>query len=152
MLRGASLINIDGKGRIAIPIRYRQLLLDSCHGQFVCTIDVQSPCLLLYPLPEWELIEKKLCNLSSTIPQERKLQRLLLGYANETELDKGGRTLLAPTLRSHASLDKKIMLVGQLNKFEIWDEDTWSKHVEADLNANLLSEEDLSDNLRGFSL
>ncbi len=152
MLRGASSINIDSKGRIAIPTRYRQSLLDSCQGQFVCTIDVQSPCLLLYPLPQWEMIEKKLCNLSSTIPQERKLQRLLLGYAIETELDKGGRTLIAPTLRSHASLDKKIMLVGQLNKFEIWDEDTWNAHVEADLDENLLSEHDLTDNLKGFSL
>jgi len=152
MLRGASSINIDSKGRIAIPTRYRQSLIDSCQGQFVCTIDVQSPCLLLYPLSEWELIEKKLCNLSSTIPQERKLQRLLLGYATETELDKGGRTLLAPILRSHASLDKKITLVGQLNKFEIWDEDTWREHVEADLDENLLSEQALTDNLKGFSL
>lgn len=152
MLRWASSINIDSKGRIAIPTRYRQSLIDSCQGQFVCTIDVQSPCLLLYPLSEWELIEKKLCNLSSTIPQERKLQRLLLGYATETELDKGGRTLLAPILRSHASLDKKITLVGQLNKFEIWDEDTWREHVEADLDENLLSEQALTDNLKGFSL
>ena len=152
MLRGASLINIDNKGRIAIPTRYRQELLDSCQGQLVCTIDVQSPCLLLYPLHEWEQIEKKLCELSSTVPQERKLQRLLLGYATETELDKGGRTLVAPALRKHAHLNKKVMLVGQLNKFEIWDEETWNEHVEADLGANLLAEQDLTDNLKGFSL
>lgn len=152
MLRGASLINIDSKGRIAIPKRYRQELLDSCEGQLVCTIDVQSSCLLLYPLHEWELVEKKLCQLSSTIPQERNLQRLLLGYATETELDKGGRTLVAPPLRKHANLNKKVMLVGQLNKFEIWDEETWNAHVEVELNADLLAADDLTDNLKGFSL
>ena len=152
MLRGASALNLDTKGRIAIPTRYREWLTDTCHGQFVCTIDLQSPCLLLYPLNEWLLIENKLRGLSSTDPQERRLQRLILGYASESELDKGGRTLIAPTLRQHAKLQKKVMLVGQLNKFEIWDEEMWQQQVQQDLLQGLPTGDELSERLRGFSL
>ena len=152
MLRGASAINVDAKGRIAIPTRYREWLMDSCQGQFVCTIDLQSPCLLLYPLNEWLLIESKLSALSSTDPQERRLQRLILGYATESELDKGGRTLIAATLRQHAKLQKKVMLVGQLNKFELWDEEMWYQQVQQDLQQGLPAGEQLSERLKGFSL
>jgi len=152
MLRGASALNLDTKGRIAIPTRYREWLTDTCHGQFVCTIDLQSPCLLLYPLNEWLLIENKLRGLSSTDPQERRLQRLILGYAAESELDKGGRTLIAPVLRQHAKLQKKVMLVGQLNKFEIWDEEMWQQQVQQDLLQGLPTGDELSERLRGFSL
>jgi len=152
MLRGANAINLDTKGRIAIPTRYRDWLGDTCQGQFVCTIDIQSPCLLLYPLHEWLLIENKLRALSSTNPQERRIQRLILGYATETELDKSGRALIAPTLRQHAKLQKKIMLVGQLNKFELWDEDMWNQQIQDDLQDGLPAEEELSAGLREFSL
>ena len=88
MFRGANAINLDTKGRLAIPTKYRQSLLDDCQGQLVCTVDTQQSCLLLYPLPEWEEIELKLSKLSSMIPAERRLQRLLLGYASEGEMDK----------------------------------------------------------------
>ena len=152
MLRGASAINLDTKGRIAIPTRYREWLAETCRGQFVCTIDLQSPCLLLYPLNEWVLIENKLRGLSTTDPQERRLQRLILGYASESELDKGGRTLIAPTLRQHAKLEKKAMLVGQLNKFELWNEDLWHEQVEQDLLQGLPTGDELSERLKGFSL
>lgn len=152
MLRGASAINLDTKGRIAIPTRYRDWLMDTCHGQFVCTIDLQSPCLLLYPINEWTLIENKLRSLSSTDPQERRLQRLILGYATECELDKGGRTLIAPPLRQHAQLQKKTMLVGQLNKFELWDEALWQQQVQQDLLQGLPTGNELSERLKGFSL
>ena len=152
MLRGASAINLDTKGRIAIPTRYRDWLTDTCKGQFICTIDLQAPCLLLYPLTEWLLIENKLRGLSSTDPQERRLQRLILGYATESELDKGGRTVIAPTLRQHAKLQKKVMLVGQLNKFELWDENMWYQQVEQDLQQGLAVGNELSERLKGFSL
>ena len=152
MLRGASAINLDTKGRLAIPTRYRDWLMDTCQGQFVCTIDIQSPCLLIYPINEWLLIEEKLRALSSTNPQERRLQRLILGYATESELDKAGRTLIAPTLRQHAKLDKKIMLVGQLNKFELWDETMWHQQIENDLLDGLAADSELSNGLKEFSL
>jgi MraZ protein len=114
MFRGASAINLDDKGRLTIPSRYRHALMADCSGQMVCTIDVNQPCLLLYPLPEWEVMERKLQPLSDMIPQERRLKRLLLGYATECEMDKNGRLLLSSPLRQRAQLEKPIMLVGKL--------------------------------------
>ena len=81
MFRGATLVNLDSKGRLSVPTRYREQLLENAAGQMVCTIDIHHPCLLLYPLPEWEIIEQKLSRLSSMNPVERRVQRLLLGHA-----------------------------------------------------------------------
>lgn len=151
MLRGASSINLDAKGRMTMPTRYREWLMEECHGQLVCTIDINHRCLLLYPIAEWEEIERKLKRLSSMNPAERRLQRLLLGYADDCEMDKNGRLLIPPPLRQHASLEKKIMLVGQLNKFELWSEEQWQQQIAADIAL----EEDvdmLTDNLKDFSL
>jgi len=119
MFRGATLVNLDSKGRLAVPTRYRDLLIGESQGQMVCTIDLHQPCLLLYTLPEWEIIEKKLARLSSMNPLERRVQRLLLGHASECQMDNAGRLLLANTLRQHAKLTKEVMLVGQFNKFEL---------------------------------
>lgn len=152
MFRGANAISLDSKGRVTVPTRYRQLLLDDCEGQLVCTIDIQQACLLLYPLPEWEEIEQKLSRLSSMNPSERRLQRLLLGYAMEGEMDKNGRILLSAPLRQHANLTKDIMLVGQLNKFEIWSAEAWNQQVQADIAAEQSGAFELSDNLQDFSL
>lgn len=72
MFRGATLVNLDSKGRLSVPTRYREQLLENAAGQMVCTIDIHHPCLLLYPLPEWEIIEQKLSRLSSMNPVERR--------------------------------------------------------------------------------
>ncbi|MGL5154851.1 MAG: division/cell wall cluster transcriptional repressor MraZ, partial [Aeromonas veronii] len=122
MLRGAHAITLDPKGRLTLPTKYRDWLREESEGQLICTIDITHPCLLLYPLSEWEEIEKKLKALSTMDPLERRLQRLLLGHASECELDGNGRFLLPAPLRQHAKLDKQVMLVGQLNKFEIWSD------------------------------
>ncbi|MCC2605379.1 division/cell wall cluster transcriptional repressor MraZ [Planctobacterium marinum] len=152
MFRGANAINLDTKGRVTIPTRYRQSLLDDCQGQLVCTIDTQQPCLLLYPLSEWEEIELKLSRLSSMNPHERRLQRLLLGYANEGEMDKNGRFLLSAPLRQHAELTKEIMLVGQLNKFEIWNTSTWEQQIQSDIATEQDAGFELTERLQDFSL
>lgn len=152
MLRGAHAIALDGKGRLAIPTKFRDWLREECDGQLVCTIDINHPCLLLYPLPEWEEIEKKLKALSSMQPAERRLQRLLLGYASECELDGNGRVLLSAPLRQHAGLDKQVMLVGQLNKFELWSEARWLQQVADDLSALPDTDTISSERLRDFSL
>ena len=152
MFRGANAINLDTKGRLAIPTRYRQSLLDDCNGQLVCTVDNQQSCLLLYPLPEWEEIELKLSKFSSMIPSERRMQRLLLGYATECEMDKSGRVLLSLPLRKHATLDKEVMLVGQLNKLEIWDAETWATQIDADMEVERSGGFELTERLQDFSL
>ncbi len=152
MFRGANAINLDVKGRVAIPTRYRQSLLDDCAGRLVCTIDTVQSCLLLYPLHEWEEIELKLQKLSTTNPHERRIRRLLLGYAMEGDMDKNGRFHLSTPLRQHAKLDKQIMLVGQLNKFEIWDADVWQQQIEQGIQTEQQGDFELTERLQDFSL
>ncbi|MGG2140424.1 division/cell wall cluster transcriptional repressor MraZ [Symbiopectobacterium sp. RP] len=152
MFRGATLINLDSKGRLAVPTRYRETLSETSQGQMVCTIDLHHPCLLLYPLPEWEIIEQKLSRLSSMNPAERRVQRLLLGHASECQMDNAGRLLIASTLRQHVSLTKEVMLVGQFNKFELWDEQAWYQQVKDDIDAEQSSDALLSERLQDLSL
>ncbi|MBJ3813455.1 division/cell wall cluster transcriptional repressor MraZ [Shimwellia pseudoproteus] len=152
MFRGASLVNLDSKGRLSVPTRYRGMLLEISSGQMVCTIDIHHPCLLLYTLPEWEVIEQKLARLSSMNPAGRRVQRLLLGHASECQMDSAGRLLLAPVLRQHAGLTKEVMLVGQFNKFELWDETTWYQQVREDIDAEQSSAQALSERLQDLSL
>ncbi|BET97949.1 division/cell wall cluster transcriptional repressor MraZ [Xenorhabdus taiwanensis] len=152
MFRGATLVNLDSKGRLTVPARYREMLNEVSTGQMVCTIDLHQPCLLLYTLPEWEIIEKKLSRLSSMNPAERRVQRLLLGHASECQMDSAGRLLLASTLRQHAGLIKEVMLVGQFNKFELWDEQVWYQQVQDDIAAEQSTQEPLSARLQDLSL
>lgn len=126
MFRGLSTVSVDAKGRIGIPMRYRGSLQDGSHGQLVVTIETESPCLLLYPLTEWEIIEQKIAALPSYNPSARRIQRLLIGHATEVELDNQGRILVPPLLRDYAGLNNQAMLVGQGKKFEIWSEAAWN--------------------------
>ena len=118
-----------------MPSRYRDELVVRCGGQLIVTIDAVDPCLCVYPLPEWELIEAKLRDLPSLREETRRLQRLLIGNAVDIELDGSGRFLVPPRLRAHAGRDKHAMLVGQLNKFQLWNEDAWNALADADLAA-----------------
>ena len=128
--RGVSNLNLDAKGRIVLPARYRERLLESCQGQLVVTIDTDQPCLLIYPLPEWESIEEKIEALPSFNPTTRRIQRLLIGHATEAEINATGRLLLSNPLRDYAHLDKKVVLIGQGKKFELWDDALWNARLE----------------------
>lgn len=124
----------------------RQALQDAAAGQVIVTVD-QDRCLLLYPLPAWESIERQLIQLSSTHARARALKRLLLGHAEECGLDASGRILLPAPLREFANLDKRVVLVGQGNKFEIWDEQAWQAWRDA-----LLADALLADGAGGAAL
>ena len=125
MFRGVSHISMDAKGRLALPAKHRERLLAECGGQLVATIDTQSPCLLIYPLPTWETLEQEIQDLPAMKPAVRRFQRLLIGYASDLEFDASGRVLLPQSLREYASLEKKLVLVGQGKKMELWDEAAW---------------------------
>lgn len=124
MFRGATRVTLDAKGRVAIPTRYRDRLAARCEGQLIVTVDLDY-CLLIYPLPEWEDIERKLVRLPSLKKQSRRLIRLMLGHATEVDMDGQGRILVSRELRDFAGIDKHAMLLGQGTKFELWDEPTW---------------------------
>ena len=144
MLRGATKVTLDAKGRLAIPTRYRERLAQRCDGQLVATVD-KDYCLLLYPLPDWEDIERKLMRLPSLDKRARRLQRLMVGHATEVDIDGHGRILLSRELREFAGLEKQAVLLGQGNRFELWDEERWnetrdgwlSDGDDADLSAQL---------------
>ena len=126
MFRGVNALTLDAKGRLAIPTRYRDRIEAVCGGQMVVTVD-RDHCLLIYPLHDWEEIERKLVKLPSLNKAARRLQRLLIGHATEVELDSNGRINVPPPLRDFAQLEKKVVLIGQGNKFELWDDDSWCK-------------------------
>lgn len=131
MLRGANALNLDAKGRLAIPGRYRDELTERCNGHLVVTLNnTKEHCLWMYPMDEWEEVEQKVVSLSSFDHNHQKLKRFLLGYASETEMDKNGRVLVPAPLRKFARITKQIYLVGQGNKFELWDEKLWNEKRE----------------------
>lgn len=148
MFQGAVQLNLDGKGRLAIPARHRDLLLAQCSGQLVLTADADG-CLLLYPQPDWQPIRDKLMQLSAFNPRIRSLQRFLVGHAEDVVMDASGRVLVSSTLRNFAALEKHVMLVGQGNKFEIWDEARWQSQHEKMVG---FTDGDLPPELEGFTL
>ena len=130
MFRGINSATLDAKGRMALPGRNRETVMVASEGRLVVTIDMRESCLLVYPLNEWETVQAKLESLSNINPQARLLQRLLIGHATDLELDSAGRLLLPAMLRDYASLEKKLVLVGQGNKIEIWSADHWQNRLD----------------------
>ena len=151
MFRGVQHINMDAKGRLAMPARQREPLLTQCEGQIVVTIDTQASCLVIYPLPEWERIEQDIQGLPALKPAVKRFQRLVLGYATDLELDGNGRMLLPQPLREYAQLDKKLVLVGQGNKLELWSEALWMTEREQALQDSG-PEAELPDELMSLTL
>jgi len=129
VFRGVAQLNLDSKGRLAVPSRFRDALAARSGGRLVITAD-SDRCLLVYPLPDWEPIEQKLMSLSSFHSQIRELQRRLVGYAEDVAMDATGRILVPPALRRFAQLEKSVVLVGQGAKFELWNAESWEQRME----------------------
>jgi MraZ protein len=151
VFRGVQHINMDAKGRFAMPARQREPLLSQCEGQMVITIDTQSACLVLYPLPEWDRIEAQIKSLPTLKPAVKRFQRLVLGYATDLQLDGNGRVLLPQPLRDHAQLDKKLVLDGQGDKLELWSESLWMAETEQAL-ADASGDAELPEELMSLTL
>jgi len=148
MFRGVTQLVLDAKGRLAVPAKHRDALAPAGNGHVVLTAD-PSRCLLLYPAAAWEPIQSRLMALSSFNDKIRSLQRLLVGHADDVEIDAAGRILVPPALRRYASLDKHAVLVGQGTKFELWDETQW--HAQT-AQAIAFPADGLPPELDGFSL
>ncbi|MFT3741238.1 MAG: division/cell wall cluster transcriptional repressor MraZ [Gammaproteobacteria bacterium] len=151
MFRGIHLVLLDAKSRMAIPAKYRTQLENLSQNRLVVTIDTDEPCLLLYPLNEWELIEQQIIGLPSFHKASRRIQRLLIGHATDLELDNNARILIPALLREYAGIDKNVMLIGQGKKFEIWSEANWQANRQDWLTDTSLKEE-LSPPLQTLSL
>jgi len=150
MFRGANKVTLDAKGRMAVPTKYRARIVDLSAGQLVVTVD-RDYCLLVYPTPEWEEIERRLIRLPSLNRQARRLQRLMVGYASEVELDGHGRILLPKELREFASLERQAILIGQDNRFELWDEERWNQRRDEWLSEEAVDADGLPAELETLS-
>lgn len=123
MFFGETGINLDAKGRFAIPTRYRELIDEQCAGRLVLTYSAfDSGALWLYPHESWERVRDEVMGLSTWDPGHRSLQRRLVGSATPVEPDGSGRIQLPQTLRQVAGLEKRIVLLGMGGRFEIWNE------------------------------
>jgi len=147
MFLGSHAINMDAKGRLAVPSRVRETMQASCGGRLVITAHTEERCLLIYPEPIWNEKLPIIQALPNMNKAARRTQRLLMGYATPVELDSNGRFLVPPTLRDYASMKKKLMLVGQGNKLELWSESSWVEYLNEGDDAD-----DLTDEMMQISL
>lgn len=136
---------------MAVPSRYRERLLAMSDGKLVLTLNPLDRSLWLYPLPEWELIEEKLAQLSDFERQGRRAKQMMRGYASDCQLDGQGRILVPQELREYAGLNKQAVILGQGNKFEVWDEAAWNAQRDEWLQ-DVGKDEEPSDSLKSLSL
>lgn len=151
LFRGINRINLDVKGRLAIPTRYRDRLRECCASELIVTVDPDR-CLLVYPLPEWTQIEQVLMKLPTFNESARILQRLLVGHATEVQMDGQGRVLLPTPLREFAGLQKQTVMIGQGARFELWDETRWTEKQESWLEKADLEQLKFSPELENLSI
>jgi MraZ protein len=152
VFRGLSSLSIDSKGRLAVPSRYRERLAGLAAGAVVLTLSPLDHSLWLYPLPEWELIEAKLAALSDFETQSRRTKQMMRGYASDCQLDGQGRILIPQELRDYAGLEKDVILLGQGNKFEIWNAAVWAEQRDQWLQAVGSEGDEPPEALRSLSL
>ena len=150
MFRGVNHINLDTKGRLTVPTRYRDEINSLCEGRMVATIDTEERCLLIYPQPAWDDIQRKVEALPSFNSAARRVQRLLIGHATDIPMDRNGRLLITPPLREYAQLNKNAVLLGQGNKLELWDETLWTERREQWLDVDAQAQ--LPEELKSLSL
>lgn len=143
---------MDAKGRIAIPARYREAIVSRSDGNLVLTVNnTRERCLWLFTLDEWEKVEAKLVELSSFNKRAQSLKRLLIGYASDCEIDSAGRLRIAAPLIEFAGLTKQVVLIGQGNKFELWDDALWKAKCE-EWMADPDEEEEVPEQVANLSL
>jgi MraZ protein len=157
MFRGSTQLALDGKGRLSIPAKYRERLMAQCEGRLMLTADPINGCLLLYPYPEWEIVERQINELRGMDVVTRQLKMLVVGSAEELNLDGAGRILVPPMLRKYAKLEKDVVLVGQDKKFALWSEPAWQALFEQaarlpDMLNDAARNGSLPEELKGFSL
>jgi len=144
---GSHAINMDVKGRLAIPAKVREELMRVCAGQIILTVADSDRCLRLYPQPVWDELRPKIEALSNMNRAALHLQRLVLGNAADLELDSAGRILIPPPLRQYARLEKKLMLIGQGKKLELWSEESWNSLLDTPPDAS-----EMTDAMKDLSL
>lgn len=155
MFRGDTSLNLDVKGRLAVPSRYRERLLDACGGSLIITVSPAAISseryLMVYPSPAWNEIEEKIQRLPTFNRNAQRLRHKLIGRASECDMDGNGRVLVPPVLREWAGLKKRVRMIGMINRFELWDEEVWLNYNDED-DADMAELADSSDLFGDLSL
>lgn len=144
MFQGETAITIDDKGRLAIPTAYREIVARECGNRLVLTYNpFEAGCLYLYPLPVWEQVRDQVNALPRIKKNTRLLQLKLVGAAAFAEPDGSGRISIPASQRSAVGIEKKAVLLGMGDKFELWSEQAHHAQIrqtlgDADLGEDLL--------------
>jgi len=138
VFRGAAKVTLDVKGRMVLPTRVRDTLAKLKEQQLVATVD-RDQCVLVYPLGDWQKLQDQLMSLPNLNAEARWLQRLMVGYATDLDIDGHGRVLIPGELREFTGLQRDAMLFGQGNHLELWDESAWKQASLASMKPELRS-------------
>ena len=141
MFCGANSINLDSKGRIAIPAKYRPAIVESNRTNLTITCSPFDKCLLIFIEEQWESTKTQLNSLSDSRKEYRALKRIMLDLSDTVEMDANGRLLIPAVLRERINASKELMLIGQTNKFQLWNEVEWKQQTQKDFE--LLSDSNL---------
>lgn len=125
MFSGNANISLDDRGRFAMPTRYREELQKRSAGEVVIAVDVDSVCLVIYPKPNYDALAEQVQALDSAEPATRALQRKVIGLKADGVLDGNGRVMVPSELRDYANIDRKALLLGQMDRLELWSEPEW---------------------------
>lgn len=131
--QGSHILSVDGKGRIVMPVSYREQLRELCDGKLVIGQTFREHCISLYPAPEYARVREQLLRDRNATPQYQRLLRALVGLYHPFDMPASGRILIPKRLRTHNSIDKDVLLIGLETRFEIWDQDEFDSYCgEAD--------------------
>jgi MraZ protein len=145
VFQGETAITVDDKGRLAIPTAYRELVVEACANRLVITYNpFESGCLWLFPHAEWERVRDQVNALPSVKAVHRALQMKLVGAAAMVEPDGAARILLPASQRTAAGIEKKAVLLGMGNKFELWSEQAHLAKIRQTIGEDEISD-DMSD-------
>ncbi len=134
MFEGSYPLTLDAKGRLTIPTEMREQLETLCQGKLTVTRHF-GPLLRIYPKPEWERMRALMAERFT--PREEPVRRLIIGSADPVQMDGAGRILISPILRKAVKLDKRVVLVGDLQRFEVWDEEVHARYLDAQAEAGI---------------
>ena len=138
--------SLDSKGRVNVPAKFRQSLSEDNENTFVITRGV-DPCIWVYPLSHWKEIESNLRNLSSILKIHRTFVRNTARYASPSTYDKQGRITLTPSLIEYADLDKDVLIIGMINKMEIWNPNRLDETDQQNMEIDPAAYDDLADKI-----
>jgi MraZ protein len=127
MFRGLHEYTIDQKGRVSLPVRFREVLSAQNDERLIITTSI-DPCLVAYPMAEWQAFEERLSKLPQFDPNVLKLKRLYVAGATECPVDKQGRLMIPPELREYAGLEKDLIFAGMVKTVEIWSKERWQQN------------------------